>query len=176
MENINSLLENANNGDAVSQYKLGRAYETGDGVEKNMETAIMWYRKSAENGYKNAEVKLKLLPVQDISSKEESSQEEPAQKYQAPEVPKLGTINNQTMGDTYVQKSPKSKTIAIILALFLGVYGAHDFYLGYTKNGIIKIVLTLSVIGIFVSGPWTIIDLIKIICNGKLDSNGHLLK
>ena len=54
MENFALLLEQANSGDAISQYKVGRAYESGDGVEKDINTAIMWYQKAAEGGYINA--------------------------------------------------------------------------------------------------------------------------
>jgi TM2 domain-containing membrane protein YozV len=34
-----------------------------------------------------------------------------------------------------------------ILAIFLGVFGVHKFYLGYTKEGIIQIVITLVTCG-----------------------------
>ena len=35
-------------------------------------------------------------------------------------------------------RAVKSKTIAALLAFFLGETGAHNFYLGYKKNGIIQ--------------------------------------
>ena len=34
-------------------------YETGKGIEKNIEQAIYWYKKSAEHGDKNALKELK---------------------------------------------------------------------------------------------------------------------
>ena len=37
-------------GDAGAQVDVGYAYETGDGVAKDMNQAIYWYRKGAENG------------------------------------------------------------------------------------------------------------------------------
>ena len=36
----------------------------------------------------------------------------------------------------------KSKLVAVLLAFFLGGIGIHDFYLGYNKYGVIKIILT----------------------------------
>lgn len=185
MENLELLLEQANNGDAMSQYKLGRAYESGDGVEKNLATARMWYQKSANNGYKNAEVKLRLLPVQKETVTPQT--EAPKQTYQAPSAPHFATAvntQNNTVNNQQTQKSSqtqtitgqKSKVAAALLALFLGYFGAHDFYLGYKKQGIIKIILTITIIGCFVTYIWTLIDFIKILCNGKLDSNGQLLK
>jgi TM2 domain-containing membrane protein YozV len=36
--------------------------------------------------------------------------------------------------------APKSRTIAVLLALFLGGIGAHRFYLGKTRSGILYLV------------------------------------
>ena len=187
MENLELLFEQANNGDAMSQYKLGRAYESGDGVEKNLATARMWYQKSADNGYKNAEVKLRLLPVQQETAENENSiaNEAAKQTYQAPAAPHFATAANAhsstnaqptTKTSQNVAAEQKSKATAALLALLLGCFGAHDFYLGYKKQGITKIILTITIIGCLVTYIWTLIDFIKIICNGKLDSNGQLLK
>ena len=51
----------------------------------------------------------------------------------------------------------------MLLAFCLGTLGIHNFYLGYTTKGIIQLILTISVIGIFVSGPWVLIELIMIL-------------
>ncbi len=69
----------------------------------------------------------------------------------------------------------KSKLVAVLLAFFLGGFGIHDFYLGYTKNGIIKIVLTCCTgIG---GSIWALIDFIRLL-TGDLhtDANGVELK
>ena len=59
--------------------------------------------------------------------------------------------------------APKQWIVAVLLAFFLGTLGIHNFYLGYTTKGIIQLVLTITVIGIFVSGPWALIDFIMLI-------------
>lgn len=41
----------------------------------------------------------------------------------------------------------KSKLTASLLQLFLGSFGVGDFYLGFIKKGIIKILITLLVVG-----------------------------
>ena len=183
MEDIKSIFEQANSGDVVAQYKLGRAFESGDGVEKNLDTAIQWYSIAAGNGYKNAEVKLKLLTSQQQSA-EAKTQGAAAGAYVPPQPtytpPSAPTLTNVAApapaGTPTMGTSDKSKVTAAILALFLGTLGVHDFYLGYKKQGIIKLVLTLTMVGAFVSSILTIIDLIKILCGGKLDSDGRLLK
>ena len=51
----------------------------------------------------------------------------------------------------------------MILAFFLGTLGVHNFYLGYTTEGIIQLVLTLTFIGLIVSGIWALIDFIMLL-------------
>jgi len=52
--------------------------------------------------------------------------------------------------------SGNNQFIAFLLCLFLGVFGIHRFYLGYTTIGLIQ----LFTGGIF--AIWTIIDLVRI--------------
>lgn len=40
------------------------------------------------------------------------------------------------------------KVIAGVLGILLGAWGIHKFYLGYTKEGIIQIVLTFVTCGV----------------------------
>ena len=56
-------------------------------------------------------------------------------------------------GQPFAAGAPKQWIVAVLLAFFLGTLGIHNFYLGYTTKGIIQLVLTITVIGIFVSGP-----------------------
>ncbi len=76
---------------------------------------------------------------------------------------------------TPVGVEQKSKLIAVLLAFFLGALGIHDFYLGYNKYGVIKIVLTVCTgIG---GSIWALIDFIRLL-TGSLhtDANGIELK
>ena len=42
----------------------------------------------------------------------------------------------------------KNKMVAGLLAIFLGGWGIHKFYLGYTKEGVIQLVASLITCGI----------------------------
>lgn len=75
-----------------------------------------------------------------------------------------------------VNGEPKSKLVAVLLAFFLGGIGIHDFYLGYTKYGIIKIVLAVCTFG-SVSSIWALIDFVRLLVgNIHTDANGVELK
>ena len=68
----------------------------------------------------------------------------------------------------------KSKMVAGLLGIFLGAWGVHQFYLGDTKKGIIRIVVSLVTCGI--GGIWGFIEGIMILC-GKIttDAQGNPL-
>ena len=71
------------------------------------------------------------------------------------------------MDDTLHQQmtyeaSRKSVGATYLLWLFLGPLGAHRFYAGSTKTGIIQLGLCVSVIGWLVLIPWLLADLFLI--------------
>jgi TM2 domain-containing membrane protein YozV len=57
----------------------------------------------------------------------------------------------------------------LLLAIFLGGFGAHRFYTGFTKEGVIQL---LTCGGCLV---WLIIDLVNIITNKFVDAEGRPL-
>ena len=64
--------------------------------------------------------------------------------------------------DHYGMVAVKSKIAAGLLGIFLGIYGAHNFYLGYTKKAILQLALVLGayisyfsfMIAMFASTPY----------------------
>lgn len=69
----------------------------------------------------------------------------------------------------------RQKVVAALLAFFLGAIGIHDFYLGYTGRGVVKIILTITVFGAIVSEIWSLVDFITILTSSKRDASGHAL-
>ena len=63
--------------------------------------------------------------------------------------------------------SPKSRLAALLLCWFLGLFGAHQFYVGKVGTGILQLV-TFGGIGI-----WTLVDLIVIIVGSFRDKQGR---
>ncbi len=55
----------------------------------------------------------------------------------------------------------RNKLVAALLAFFLGTLGVHRFYLGRTGSGIVMLVLSITVIGLLITGPWALIDFVR---------------
>ena len=65
--------------------------------------------------------------------------------------------------------SPKSRTTAQLQSIFLGVFGAHRFYVGKTQSGILQ-ACTLGGLGI-----WYLYDIILIAAGSFRDADGQLV-
>ena len=55
--------------------------------------------------------------------------------------------SNQSGASGYSQEQKSKKLVAGLLGILLGGFGVHKFYLGYTKEGIIQIVVTFVTCG-----------------------------
>jgi len=61
----------------------------------------------------------------------------------------------------------KNKVTAILLALFLGAFGIHRFYLGKITSGVFYLLFSWTLIPAFLA----LIDLIILICLSEEDFN-----
>jgi TM2 domain-containing membrane protein YozV len=62
--------------------------------------------------------------------------------------------------------SEKSRLVTLLLAFFLGVFGAHRFYVGKIGTGILQLI-TIGGLGI-----WCLVDLIIILLGSFRDKEG----
>lgn len=94
------------------------------------------------------------------------------------------TVNN---GQTYNQNTnynnqnpnAKSKLAGGLLGIFLGAFGVHNFYLGYTGKAVAQLLITLLTCGFgaFVSSVWGLIEGILILTGSiNVDGQGNPLR
>lgn len=71
----------------------------------------------------------------------------------------------------------KSKVVAALLGFLVGQLGVHNFYLGYTKKAWIQLILTIVTFGLggFITGPWSTVEAILILCNKIPAADGSAL-
>ncbi|NLO46438.1 MAG: TM2 domain-containing protein [Clostridiales bacterium] len=73
----------------------------------------------------------------------------------------------------------KSKIAAGLLAILIGVFGVHNFYLGYTGKAVAQLLITILSFGIlsWVSLIWSVIEGVQILTGTiAFDANGVPLK
>lgn len=76
----------------------------------------------------------------------------------------MGPGGHQQGGYTVQQKS---RLVYILLALFLGLLGIHNFYAGYTGTGLIQLVLSLTGFGAIAVVIWVILDILLTTKDGR---------
>lgn len=99
----------------------------------------------------------------------------------APACPKCGAPTGMAKTDPmpiapHVQlvKSAKSRGVYIILGLFFGLLGIHNFYAGRYGTGVVQLLTVLIlgwfVVGIVVVGIWVIVELFVVTKDGAGDA------
>ncbi|MBP5582123.1 MAG: TM2 domain-containing protein, partial [Ruminococcus sp.] len=71
-----------------------------------------------------------------------------------------------TVTKTVAPPGAKSKVAAGLLGIFLGAFGVHNFYLGYTGKAMAQLLMTVLSCGMLseVSAIWGLIEGIMILC------------
>ena len=76
-------------------------------------------------------------------------------------------------------KSGKSKIAAGLLAIFLGQFGIHNFYLGYTNRAVTQLLVSILLSWTFVAPLgiwiWAIVEAVKIFQGEIPDADGRPL-
>lgn len=60
-DRFKSQLKQANTGDALAMYEVGRMYERGRGTDQNIAKAADWYKKASDKGQQEAKARLGIL-------------------------------------------------------------------------------------------------------------------
>ena len=88
----------------------------------------------------------------------------------------MNTLHGTQMVYPHMQKS---KLVMLILAIFLGWAGGHNFYLGFTSKAVGQLLISILSFGLLapVSSIWALIEGVVMFGNQHaIDSNGILLK
>ncbi len=83
--------------------------------------------------------------------------------------------------------SSRSRLATVLLALFLGIFGVHRFYIGKIRTAIVMLILSIlylvtirfwgiMVISLAVAGLWAFIDFIFAVSGIMKDKDGNLIK
>ena len=89
------------------------------------------------------------------------------------------TFQQTNAGQFYQGVTYKSKVAAGLLGIFLGAFGVHNFYLGFTGKAVAQLLLTILSCGAlsFVSAIWGLIEGIMVLTGSiKTDGKGLPLK
>lgn len=93
----------------------------------------------------------------------------------AAKVPKSLAPPQSYYADQGPSGPPKSRAVFVLLGLFLGGLGVHNFYAGYTGRGIAQLLIMILTgwtgVGIVVVGIWALIEIITV----TTDANGEQL-
>lgn len=90
-----------------------------------------------------------------------------------------GSVKNENVQTTNQNGASKSKIAAGLLGIFLGCFGVHNFYLGFTGKAVGQLLLTVLSCGAlsFVSGVWGLIEGIMILTGSiTTDATGSKLQ
>jgi TM2 domain-containing membrane protein YozV len=68
------------------------------------------------------------------------------------------TTQDRILIEQRVANDKPSMGAAYLLGIFLGLLGAHRFYLGRTGSGIVMLILSCTLLGLIITVPWHIID------------------
>lgn len=87
-------------------------------------------------------------------------------------------LNSSNNSSNVGNINSKNRVMAGLLGIFLGAFGVHNFYLGYTNKGIAQLLITLLSCGMLgvISEIWGIYEGIMILTNNtNVDAYGNPL-
>ena len=69
-----------------------------------------------------------------------------------------------------IKTSDKSRLVALLLCVLIGVLGVHRMYVGKYGTGVTQLLLTITGVGMIITGIWVLIDLILIAAGAFQDA------
>lgn len=75
-----------------------------------------------------------------------------------PTLQHQGGLSADTRALMLFEANKKTALVAYLLWFFLGLFGAHNFYLKRTGVAVAQLILTLTVVGMVISLVWVFVD------------------
>jgi TM2 domain-containing membrane protein YozV len=73
-----------------------------------------------------------------------------------------GRVSDDARALMLYEANKKTVLAAYLLCLFLGLLGAHNFYLGRTRVAVAQLILSLTVVGLVITVVWVVVDAFSI--------------
>jgi TM2 domain-containing membrane protein YozV len=74
------------------------------------------------------------------------------------QIDQSGGLSNDTRVLMLYEANKKTALVAYILWFFLGLFGAHNFYLGRTGVAVAQLILSIIIIGLPITLIWVLVD------------------
>jgi TM2 domain-containing membrane protein YozV len=74
------------------------------------------------------------------------------------QIGESGGLSNDTRVMMLYEANKKTALVAYILWFFLGLFGAHNFYLGRTGVAVAQLILSLIIVGMVITIFWVLVD------------------
>ena len=67
-------------------------------------------------------------------------------------------LSNDARAMMLYEANKKTALIAYLLWFFVGFFGGHNFYLERTGVAITQLILSITVVGLLITGVWVLVD------------------
>jgi len=74
------------------------------------------------------------------------------------QINQSGGLSNDTRVLLLYEANKKTALVAYLLWFFLGLFGAHNFYLGRTGVAVAQLIISLTLVGMAITLIWVIVD------------------
>jgi TM2 domain-containing membrane protein YozV len=73
-------------------------------------------------------------------------------------IQQQGGLSSDTRAMMLFEANKKTAVVAYVLWFFLGLFGAHNFYLKRTGVAVTQLILTLTIVGMLITIVWALVD------------------
>jgi TM2 domain-containing membrane protein YozV len=73
-------------------------------------------------------------------------------------ISRQGELSSDTRALMLFEANKKTALVAYLLWLFLGLLGAHNFYLKRTGAAVAQLLLSITVVGMIITVVWVLVD------------------